>query len=514
MTTRTTRLARLQCSARYEVSLEDRPNFIGFQVPGTLQRGLGHPVQHRVVPDAGEVIDIQLLKRVECPAARKARVHPDQHADAGKCFEESVRRLQREIMGLLRTILPGLAKPRSENVAALTANRHHRVIALMTDISVVATAGLFAVNQERNIVDVDRHPVRDPGGAEVGAERLTEPADSVLQDPLTKNRKVLLAAQHAEEAGKRRLRGQVAFIRDAAHISRRSPQARIAPQAVRIVLIRMALGNQEQERPQKAANRMRDRARPTIINQMLLKPSNKSDPLHQLPHWQCARIGAPALVNGFDVDGSIETERTGAKIGTTHGIVLRSKRPMLNRNIGQRASVTSADAASRFMNNPGYSGGAGADTFIFSCHGSGTGNDTITDFTSGEDTIDLRGFPDVSGFDDLTLTQDGDDVVIDLTAHGGGTIRLESVSLDDITGESFIFQIDGTEDDDSIQGSAFREYIYGGGGNDTLDGGGGDDVLFGGDGNDALRGGAGADEVSGGSGSNTLDGGASDDYFV
>ena len=140
------------------------------------------------------------------------------------------------------------------------------------------------MNQERNIVDVERHPGRDPGGAGVGAERPTEPAVSVLQDPLTKNRKVLLAAQHAEEAGKRRLRGQVAFIRGAARISRRSPQARIAPQAVRIVLIRMALGNQEQKRPQKAANRMRDRARPTIINQLLLKPSNKPGPLHQLPH--------------------------------------------------------------------------------------------------------------------------------------------------------------------------------------------------------------------------------------
>ena len=152
-----------------------------------------------------------------------------------------------------------------------------------------------------------------------------------------------------------------------------------------------------------------------------------------------------------------------------------------------------------------YTGGAGADTFIFSRLGSGTGNDTITDFTAGEDTIDLRGFPGVSGFDDLTLTQDGDDVVIDLSAHGGGTICLESVSLDGITGESFIFQIEGTEGDDSIQGSAFREYIYGGGG---------DDVLFGGYGNDALRGGAGADELNGGSGRNTFDDCAGNDYLV
>ena len=172
-------------------------------------------------------------------------------------------------------------------------------------------------------------------------------------------------------------------------------------------------------------------------------------------------------------------------------------------------TVGGGDGDDVFLDGAGddvYTGGAGAVTFLFSCHGSGTGNDTITDFTSGEDTIDLRGFPGVSGFDDLTLTQGGDDVVIDLTAHGGGTVRQESVSLDGIAGESFIFQADGTEGEDSIQGLAFREYIHRGGGDDTLDGGGGDDVLFGG--------GAGVDELYGGSGSNTFDGGAGDDYLV
>ena len=220
MTTRITRLARLQCSARYEASWKTFRTSPASRSPGRYRCSSAIRFNTGVVPYAGEAIDLQLLERVECPAAWKVRVHPDQHADAGKCFEASVRRLQREVTSLLRTVLPGFAKPRSENVAALTAYRRHSVIARMTDIRVVATAGLVAVNQERNIVDVDRHPVRDPGGAGVGAESLPEPADAVLQDPLPKNREVLLAAQHAEEAGERRLRGQAAFIRDAARVPR------------------------------------------------------------------------------------------------------------------------------------------------------------------------------------------------------------------------------------------------------------------------------------------------------
>ncbi len=109
---------------------------------------------------------------------------------------------------LVRNLAVCSAKPRSENVTALTAYRHHGVIALMTDIGVAATAGLVAVNQERNIADVDRHRVRDSGGAVVGEEGLPEPADAVLQDPSAKNREVLVAAQRAEEARKRRLRGR------------------------------------------------------------------------------------------------------------------------------------------------------------------------------------------------------------------------------------------------------------------------------------------------------------------
>lgn len=87
-------------------------------------------------------------------------------------------------------------------------------------------------------------------------------------------------------------------------------------------------------------------------------------------------------------------------------------------------------------------GGAGADIFRYGPRAVGeesNGNDTITDFTAGEDRIDLSYFASLEGYDDLEIVQDGADVVIDLTDRGGGTITLESVSLADLDAYDFIF---------------------------------------------------------------------------
>ena len=81
-------------------------------------------------------------------------------------------------------------------------------------------------------------------------------------------------------------------------------------------------------------------------------------------------------------------------------------------------------------------GGAGADTFVFTA---GHGNDMIRDFTDGEDTIDLTAITDIIGFEDLTITADGNNAVIDLSAHGGGTIRLENVDVSDLDSSDFDF---------------------------------------------------------------------------
>ena len=82
-------------------------------------------------------------------------------------------------------------------------------------------------------------------------------------------------------------------------------------------------------------------------------------------------------------------------------------------------------------------GGAGADTFEYHPHASGDGNDTITDFTNGEDRIRLDGYSTISEFSDLTVTSDDEGVTIDLTEHGGGTIRLEGFNVDDLDASDF-----------------------------------------------------------------------------
>ena len=58
--------------------------------------------------------------------------------------------------------------------------------------------------------------------------------------------------------------------------------------------------------------------------------------------------------------------------------------------------------------------------FVFDA---GDGADTISDFTDGEDLIDLRTITGITEFNDLTVTASGNDVLITMGSDdGGGTI--------------------------------------------------------------------------------------------
>ena len=81
-------------------------------------------------------------------------------------------------------------------------------------------------------------------------------------------------------------------------------------------------------------------------------------------------------------------------------------------------------------------GGAGADVFAFEPH---HGADTITDFTHGEDLIDLMEIAGVSRFGDLRLRAVGGATVVDLTRYGGGVIRLEDTAVSDFGARDFSF---------------------------------------------------------------------------
>ena len=65
------------------------------------------------------------------------------------------------------------------------------------------------------------------------------------------------------------------------------------------------------------------------------------------------------------------------------------------------------------------------------------GADTITDFTDGEDRIDLRGHTGVTSFSDLTITQSSGDMVIDL--GNGDQITLTGVQVGVLDASDFLF---------------------------------------------------------------------------
>ena len=79
--------------------------------------------------------------------------------------------------------------------------------------------------------------------------------------------------------------------------------------------------------------------------------------------------------------------------------------------------------------------GGGDDLFRFD---SGAGVDTITDFTDGEDRIDLRGHTGVTSFSDLRITRSSGDAVIDL--GDGDRLTLAGVRAGVLDDSDFLFR--------------------------------------------------------------------------
>ena len=59
-------------------------------------------------------------------------------------------------------------------------------------------------------------------------------------------------------------------------------------------------------------------------------------------------------------------------------------------------------------------------------------------FTDGEDRIDLSGFSDLS-FDDLAISAEAENTVIDLSGHGGGRIVLRKFNPAGLDAADFVF---------------------------------------------------------------------------
>ena len=197
-------------------------------------------------------------------------------------------------------------------------------------------------------------------------------------------------------------------------------------------------------------------------------------------------------------------------------------------------------------------GDEGSDSFVFE---SGNGHDVVGDFAAGSDRIDLSAFTSVWRFEDLTLRQTEDGVVLDLEHDGGGTVLLLDVRLESLSAADFVLsppppeppagadgvrwvlshqaddtrgtagddwiaalegddRIDAGAGDDTVHAGRDEDTVSGAEGDDALWGDGGDDLLRGGEGNDTLHGGHQDDTLLGGAGDDRLDGGFGDDVLV
>ena len=109
---------------------------------------------------------------------------------------------------------------------------------------------------------------------------------------------------------------------------------------------------------------------------------------------------------------------------------------------GAGADTINAGSGSNYVR-----GGAGADTFVVEAGQTVT---TIGDFTDGEDQIDLSNLSGITGFSDLTITDDNGTAVIDLSSQGAGTIRLSCVAAADLAADDFVFAGSTGQADDGM----------------------------------------------------------------
>ena len=169
-------------------------------------------------------------------------------------------------------------------------------------------------------------------------------------------------------------------------------------------------------------------------------------------------------------------------------------------------------------------GGSGSDTYLF---GYGSGQDTITetdDTPSAFNSIDAIQLASDVHAQDVTLTNDGNNLFLTLT--GGvdsiklsgwmskDSTRVERVKFGDGTGTILnpAGIANGTSAADTIMGTAYDDTINGGDGSDYIDGNAGNDLLVGGNGSDTLIGRSGLNTLDGGFANDVLYGGNGDRY--
>lgn len=163
-------------------------------------------------------------------------------------------------------------------------------------------------------------------------------------------------------------------------------------------------------------------------------------------------------------------------------------------------------------------GGAGADCFVFGTVSTQIGEDTITDFTLGEDRLEISGtaFATLEALvAEFDAYSDGLDTVLKLDGLGWITLEgIDATAIAGVAGMPELVVVQGSRKADSnLGGTPFNAKLVGRGGADELYGRAGDDILHGGRGRDWMYGGAGDDRLVDGAGKDVMIGGDGADIF-
>jgi Ca2+-binding RTX toxin-like protein len=201
--------------------------------------------------------------------------------------------------------------------------------------------------------------------------------------------------------------------------------------------------------------------------------------------------------------------------GATQGVVIDLATGIVtNDGFGNAETATNFEIVNGTGFNDTISGTTGVNTL------NGNGGDDVLNGNAGADIINGG-----AGNDTFSAAGGGSNLVIDLSTS---TVLNDGFgSVDTITS---IENVIGTDQNDTITGSAGDNVLNGGGGIDTINGGAGNDVIDGGDDADIINAGSGQNDIIGGAGDDiittdsaqgvdalnatTIDGGAGADTYI
>ena len=250
-----------------------------------------------------------------------------------------------------------------------------------------------------------------------------------------------------------------------------------------------------------------------------------------------AVITASSLTTGtFSLDASAEVESTLSITGGSAADTIIG---------GQAADTISggvgADVITGGLGADNLTGGLGADTFVYAsvAQSNGTNTDTITDFTTGTDKLQVTldystlvtaldinavrasaGVAGVSAAQDTLSGQRGQYVydttasqlLINFNADNMLTTADYRININPASTASASI-VDG-DINFVINGGTAADVIVAGAGADTINGGNGDNNITGGAGNDSITTGTGADTIRGGTGADSITPGAGNDTVI